>query len=316
MQVVSDILLRLQVGKETEYKNLAVFPLFNEGAYQPEYLTLDEALAAQAARITEMPDGGSVPELRFVNQSNQPILLLDGEELVGAMQNRVLNLTVLAPARSTLTIPVTCVEQGRWVHQSDAFAAASRAQYAEGRAKRMAQVTEALRLTGRRASNQQAVWDDIARKSEQMAARSSTQAMAAIYDKHAETLEKFVCAFQVSDQQVGGLFAINGRCVGCDIFDSSITLRKLLPKLVRSYAADAIAPDAPKPVLPSHWSAEAWLRAISSADMEIYPSIGLGQDVRFQGTSLTGAALMMDGRIVHLSAHCQELNISDIMRRA
>jgi hypothetical protein len=39
-----------------------------------------------------------VPQLLFINDAMRPVLLLDGEELVGAKQNRVLNLTVLAPA--------------------------------------------------------------------------------------------------------------------------------------------------------------------------------------------------------------------------
>jgi hypothetical protein len=43
-------------------------------------------------------EGGSVPHLLFINDAMRPVLLLDGEELVGAKQNRVLNLTVLAAA--------------------------------------------------------------------------------------------------------------------------------------------------------------------------------------------------------------------------
>jgi hypothetical protein len=40
--------------------------------------------------------------------------LLDGEELIGAKQNRALNLTILAPAKQVIVIPVSCVEAGRW----------------------------------------------------------------------------------------------------------------------------------------------------------------------------------------------------------
>ncbi len=55
-----------------------------------EYLTLDEALAAKTATVTEVSESGSVPELYFQNEGDLPVLLLDGEELVGAKQNRVL----------------------------------------------------------------------------------------------------------------------------------------------------------------------------------------------------------------------------------
>ncbi len=78
---------------------------------EPGYTTLDDALAQGCAEITEVSDQGRVPELRFLNTGDKPILLLDGEELVGAKQNRVLNLTILAPADDAIMIPVTCVEK-------------------------------------------------------------------------------------------------------------------------------------------------------------------------------------------------------------
>jgi len=70
------------------------------------------------ARITEVSDEGQVPELKIVAKGDKAVLLVDGEELVGAKQNRVLNLTILVPAPSTTTIPVSCVESGRWAPRS------------------------------------------------------------------------------------------------------------------------------------------------------------------------------------------------------
>jgi len=55
-----------------------------------------------------------VPELKVISQSDRPILLLDGEELVGAKQNRVLNTTILLREKAETNIQVSCVEQGRW----------------------------------------------------------------------------------------------------------------------------------------------------------------------------------------------------------
>jgi hypothetical protein len=56
-----------------------------------------------------------------VNRGPEPVLIIDGEELVGAKQNRVVNLTILVAAQSALTIPVSCVEAGRWTARSRAF---------------------------------------------------------------------------------------------------------------------------------------------------------------------------------------------------
>ena len=54
------------------------------------------------------------------------LLMLDGEELVGAKKNRVLNVTVLIAAQSDTVIPVSCVEQGRWSYWSQEFGSARR----------------------------------------------------------------------------------------------------------------------------------------------------------------------------------------------
>lgn len=115
---------------------------------EPDYLRLDEALAGGDVEVTETSAAGEVPELRLENRGELPVLLRDGEELVGAKQNRVLNLTILAPAGTTIRIPVSCVEQSRWDGSSGGFGTAARAIYAEGRARKAGHVTESLRTAG------------------------------------------------------------------------------------------------------------------------------------------------------------------------
>jgi hypothetical protein len=79
---------------------------------------LDVALDDGTARATDVSDSGAVPEPRFENTGERPVLILDGEKLVGAKQNRVLNLTILAPAKEVIIIPISCVEAGRWAEIS------------------------------------------------------------------------------------------------------------------------------------------------------------------------------------------------------
>jgi hypothetical protein len=91
---------------------------------------------AEKVRVTELNAGGSVPELRLENNADLPVLLVDGEELVGAKQNRVLNLTILAPAKRTTVIPVSCVEAGRWAMSPADVKTADYMMYSMGRAER------------------------------------------------------------------------------------------------------------------------------------------------------------------------------------
>src|SRR3954466_7738374 len=80
-------------------------------------------------KVTEVSEAGSVPELQVENGLDLAVFLMDGQELVGAKQNRILNTDVLVPARSTLRIPVSCVEQHRWRHVSATFSAGGSASH-------------------------------------------------------------------------------------------------------------------------------------------------------------------------------------------
>ena len=104
----------------------------------------------------------------------------------------------------------------------------------------MRQVTRSLRASGVRRSDQQAVWNDIAEKSARMAVASDTAAMLAMYERVDHSLDDFVAAFPPADRQVGAVFLVNGHLAGLELFDAPTTWRKLSPKLVRSYALDAI----------------------------------------------------------------------------
>jgi hypothetical protein len=90
--------------------------------------------------------------------------------------------------------------------------------------------------------------------------------------------------------------------IGLDLFDHPSTLRKLLPKLIRSYALDALeSPENPAKTA-DRSAAQELLLSISRAKAETFPSLGVGEDIRLTGTGLAGGALTADGRIVHLSA--------------
>ncbi|MBT8446990.1 MAG: hypothetical protein KJO38_07570, partial [Gammaproteobacteria bacterium] len=96
-----------------------MFPLLSEQNSPLDYLLLGDAVENGWARVQEVSDSGNVPELRVENKADRPVLIMDGEQLIGAKQNRVANLTLLLPAGKTTVIPVSCVEQGRWRSVSD-----------------------------------------------------------------------------------------------------------------------------------------------------------------------------------------------------
>ncbi|MEQ1730530.1 MAG: DUF6569 family protein, partial [Vicinamibacterales bacterium] len=219
----------------------------------------------------------------------------------GAKQNRVLNLTILVPPVSDLVIPVSCVESGRWHHVSRNFSTAPRAQFAEGCAAKMRTVTESMRREGSRRSDQGQVWEGIALKASRLDSASATGAMSAVFDRHEASVGDFVAALPSLPNQAGAVFAINGRVIGLELFDAPATWRKLAPKLVRSYALDAIdRTGAPSSALAEE--ARAFMAALAALEPSRFPSTGVGMDMRLSSERLNGAALVVDNQAVHLSA--------------
>jgi hypothetical protein len=104
----------LRVGDPTRYQSLSVFPLFSDGNGVVEYRLSEEALADESIAVEEVDESGSVPDLLVENKGDIRVLFLEGEELIGAKQNRILNTSVLVAAHSKTKIPVSCVEAGRW----------------------------------------------------------------------------------------------------------------------------------------------------------------------------------------------------------
>ena len=301
MKPLQDALDQVSFAGTLSFNNLSVTPLVSLQAGEPDYLSLDEALSRGDVGVTETSAAGTVPELLFDNRGAVSVLLLDGEELVGGKQNRMLNLSILAPANTTIRIPVSCVEQGRWSQSHARCSTQGRTIYAEGRARKASHVTESLRTSGTRRSRQDEVWKDIRGKSERMGSRSQTQAMASLYDDYEEQIDAFVQRIQPVQNQVGAVFAIGGQLRGVELFDFPATLRRLYPKLVRSYALDALeAPAGPAEGLEP--DPRAIIKALTAADSSAHAAVGEGTDLRLSADQLTGGALLARDRLIHLCA--------------
>jgi hypothetical protein len=301
MQLISETIGGFRLGPPQVHSNLALFPLVAEFDRVPRYLLLDDALERKLARITEVSALASPALLNFENASAEKILLVDGDELVGAKQNRILNLSILVGAGRSLTIPVSCVEQGRWRYGRHDFASAGRTLFAKARARKMAQVTESMRSAQSRSANQSQLWADVADKVAYCGVESETLAMGDAYESRAADLDTYLRAFHPTRRQVGAVALIDGRAVGIEIFDSSSAFARYFPKLVRSYALDALETAGQQPVAPAEPAVRSFLDRLSSAAGERLPALGEGEDVRLTGNGIAGGALVLEDSIVHLA---------------
>jgi len=251
-----------------KHGNLTVFPVVAAKSHDTQgFLTLDEGLRSGEVVVTESgiarpmirrrhpipisPGGAQVNQLVLINNSQRPLLLLAGEIVTGGKQDRVIGKDRIVPPESDpVDLSVFCVETGRWTGASMNFKSLDAA---------MAQPTVRAKAMG--AKNQQQVWDEVGKSKDAMAmivpapaaepVRSTTSYARVMandevkkqVDSVAEPIQHNYQSLirQLRDQNaVGVVVAVNGQIVWADLFASTNLLEKYWPKLVRSYAAEAV----------------------------------------------------------------------------
>lgn len=301
MNQITTAIAGLEIGEPTFCGGLTVFPLLSRETSDLDYMLLGEGLREDRITVREVSMGGSVPDLEVENRAERPALIVDGEELVGAKQNRVANLTLLLPAGKTTIIPVSCVEQGRWSYDSPGFQVTDRLHFASGRAERYASVQQSMRSEGSRRSDQGRVWSSIDDKAVAMDAPSETGAMSEIFERHAKALDGYVREVEAVPDQLGAIFSVAGGNYGLDLFDRHATFSAFLPRLVRSYGVDALERRTEGDKAAPASAARDFLDRLSAGSFDDHPAVGLGRDVGIVADGAIGGALVVDETTVHLT---------------
>ena len=298
---VFDKIRRLDLGSSQASGRITVVPL--EGVLPgPVYVTMAQALRQERLEITELEGRASVPELLARNKSAVHVLILDGEELVGAMQNRVLNTAVLLAPNSTTRIPVSCTESGRWHGQGRVFTDSDEVMPFTARSRMKERVFESLRY-GRRDAGQSEVWRDIDTMIGTYRTTSSTSAMKDVTRQHRQSLDESIQTFQIGENQVGACMFIDGRTVGMELVSNPVAFQLLWPRLIRSYAMDSrrlSRKESARQGSPAEKSQQL-VEEVSGAKWEEFDGVGSGRDLRLGMGRASGSALVFDGDIVHMS---------------
>ena len=298
---IQNYLTSIRLGDPQVHQNIILFPLHAPANGSPDYVTLGDALKSNTLTVTEVSQAGSVPELLVVNKGDQAVLLLDGEELVGAKQNRVLNTTILLREKSETKIPVTCTEHGRWSYSSPQFAAADVIMEKNVRARKSRSVSESLASAASYLADQGEVWEQISELHAKAQTHSPTGAMNDVFKARGEDLRKCLETFPLAPGQQGLLVLINGDVAGFDLISRPDPYAKLHHKLVRSYVLDGLIDSRPAAggTAEAKDKAQRFLEEITRARQTKFQSLGYGWDFRFQADGLVGNALLHEEHVIH-----------------
>jgi hypothetical protein len=218
-------------------------------------------------------DSAEVNRLVLINNSKRPLLLLAGEIVAGGKQDRVIGKDRIVPPESDpVDLSVFCVEPGRWVATSDHFGTSGMA-YAPGPSGGISRAAvpgvmaqPSVRAKAMADKDQNQVWAEVRKQQQSMAVEVASAAPASPSAEQIRSTSSYAHVMENKDvkervdevakpieqnyqslikqlrdrKAVGVVVAVNGRIIWSDIFASTELLEKYWPKLVRSYASEAV----------------------------------------------------------------------------
>ena len=325
----------------TTQDNLTIFPIVTDSTPDTHsLLTLDEGLRSGQIVITEgggqiglvrprtqsppwqvRHRGAEVNRLVLMNNSDRPLILLAGEIVTGGKQDRVVGKDrIVAPHSEPVDLGVFCVEPHRWVEVSAQFG---------GMGFSMAQPS--VRLKAMADKDQQAVWNEVAKSRASVAqlvpapaaqALAATSSYAVTMGNRAvqERVEAVAVPIERSYEKlmrelraqnaVGAVVAVNGEIVWVDVFASASLLEKYWPKLIRSYAAEALGARGPwtRPgSIPSIKEAQAFLDDFSARRETVESEPGVYRNTEIIGPDFDAFVLTSLLPGIHYDVHVAKM---------
>ena len=323
----------ITIGKRIESNGLTVFPLDLKERLKAFVDSGLDMIDKGLVKVKEVSDAGSVPTLYVINDCKSHVLFVEGDQLVGAKQNRICNSSVLIAPESFAEIPVSCVEQGRWAKKSSAFASSNNSATPEMRkilkeSKREArqafmlqqqlteQSDEAASVVHEQAAvhhaSQGAVWDKVDTMQFMHLSPSQTSSMDDVFESKRNFIERALQTFKYPQNAQGWIIAINGEIQTIEMFGEKGLCEKAWERVMRGCVLETMGKvgqrhrgkkeTMPKIDRVKEQQVFRALDRLSKLAWEQVAAVSAGEEYRGDDGSLIGSQLQLDGQLVHLSA--------------
>ena len=291
----------LRLGSPQTVGGLTLVPIFHDGL-RVEYQMFAEAQQAQTAEVTEVGLLGAIRTLEAKSTSQIPVLLVEGQILVGLKQNRVLNTTILIPPKTAVKIPVACVEARRWRRATGKAQRATYSLSARIRASKKMSEVHSARTRGDFIADQRGVWARVAASLGTHRVSSPTLSYSEIDKARGNEIEDLLRRLEPLPGQAGVLAYLGDEPLSLDVFDRSSTLTQLWRELAGSYIADALISNQRDRSVDVE-KATVWIRSLVAGETTCHPAVGMGETVLITGPRHCLSALVVDGVPVHIAAY-------------
>ena len=285
------------IGKPKTRLGTTIYPIF-----LPDNSPKNIRIATDDLVVSEL-ESASVPQIQVHNPTDSPLLIPAGKVLSGGRQTRTVNVSILVAPGSTIVIPVSCVEAGRW-HGERRFEDSKRFASRRVRMEKQRSVARNVKNLRMKMSDQSAVWSSI--DSEMISRHLSSDTKNFLYAEESlnDEKERFAAVQELLNegpepQQNGIAIAQGDEIVSVEMFASPDALKSSYEALIRSAIFDS--PDK-KVKSPSEDAVQAFLDQIISAETTEATGVGLGTEYHIENDKFVAHALAYEGKFLHANA--------------
>lgn len=304
-ETLIDFLNSLKFGSVQTNQNLSIIPIFQSNGKTLKFISLEIAIKKGYVEIKEVSSSGSVSDLLLINKSDQLVFILQGEELLGAKQNRIVNTSMLINKKTEVKIPVSCVERGRWNYISKNFTTSGFIVPAELKRRTLLASNESLKRNLGYRADQCEVWEHIDELSYKAKVVSRTSALHDIVRNFEKNYDEILNNMKLLPEQKGIVAFINGKIKGIEFISRKSVFRKYYKKIIKSFAFNAILDDDKElSIQPESCLSQVQehINFAKTNNWKCYKSVGLGFDSRYDTEKSVGSILEVNNQVI--SFHC------------
>lgn len=296
--------MQVQILSFNKHKRLSVVQFASTEQNTFDYISGPAAISKNLIEVREVSITGSVNNLELVNLSDKYVFFMDGDILVGAKQNRVLNTSVFVAPNSKINLPVSCVEQGRWRSISDKFRSSDYVSPDRIRAQKLKAVTTNLKRGRGHFADQGEVWDSVNEYSLELNAFSESSDLTDIMNKRRESLDSFIDKFPLNEKANGLAIFTDNSPLSIDLFNRIDIYREYYPKRLRSAATEVYnLKDKENTITET----EAKFKTLNLFDelekleFTVHNGVGVGLEKRYDSNKLVALELSYNEHLIHFT---------------
>jgi len=288
-----------------KHGRLSIIQLLTAQQNTLDYISGPSAIKSDLIQVKEVSESGSVNNLFVYNLSDRYVFFMDGDILVGAKQNRVLNTSVLLVPNSKTTLPVSCVEQGRWRHTSTMFRDSDYITPHKLRAGKSRNVSNNLRTRSQFDAGQSEVWKNVEDYQMFFKVASPTMNLSDVYAKEEKNFDQFTKNFNLNNDANGIILFVDKKVLNVEVFNRTDIYAEYFPKIIKSAAMEIFHLDKKENDLTeveAIYKMQSMFDTIDTMPKTKHKGVAAGEEERFDSKDMTGFELKFKDHLVHLTA--------------